>query len=311
VVGSLGNEALRMVPLEKMMQINLHQLRAFYLTVKHKSITKAASILCVTQPAVSIQIKTLESFLGTKLAIKYGKTMSLTPPGKTLYRHAEKIFPLVEEMESAMAGYSHLTQGVLTIGTTRSFAKYLMPGMLSRFQERYPTVKITLGEGSSQQIADAVLSYKYDLGIIGRVPLRKKMKIIPFSKEEFCLVASPRHRFAKTAEISLKALEKEPIIIREDGSGSRNMALSFFKSKGIEPSVIMETGSVEFIKEYVMKGRGITFLYRPEIEVEVTKGLLKILRVEGDPIFLNTDIVLPGDVVPSPAAKAFLHLIRE
>ena len=311
MIGSPGYEALLMAHLEKMMQINLHQLRAFYLTIKHKSITKAASMLFVTQPAVSIQIKTLENFLGTKLAIKYDKAMSLTPPGKTLYSHAEKIFHMVEEMESAMADYTDLSQRVLTIGTTRSFAKYLMPGLLSRFQERYPTVKITLGEGSSQEIADAVLSYKYDLGIIGSVPLRKKMKIIPFSKEEFCLVASPHHRFAKAAEISLKELEKEPIIIREDGSGSRNMALAFFKAKGIKPSVIMETGSVEFIKEYVMKGRGITFLYRPEIEVEATKGLLKILKVEGDPIVLNTDIVLPGDVVPSPAAKAFLRLIRE
>jgi len=73
----------------------------------------------------------------------------------------------------------------------------------------------------------------------------------------------------------------------------------------------METGSVEFIKEYVMKGKGITFLYRPEIEVEVKKGLLKILRIQGDPVVLNTDIVLPGDAEPSPVAKAFLRLIKE
>jgi DNA-binding transcriptional LysR family regulator len=294
-----------------MIHINLHQLRAFYLTVKHKSITKAASILCVTQPAVSIQIKTLENFLGTKLAIKYDKIMSLTPPGKTLYHHAEKIFDLVEKMESAMVGYSDLTQGTLTIGTTRSFAKYLMPGLLSRFQEKHPAIKITLGEGSSQDIADAVSANKYDLGIIGRIPLRNKMKLIPFSKEEFCLVASPQHQLAKVDKLSLKTLEKEPIIIREDGSGSRHMALSFFKTKGINPSVIMETGSVEFLKEYVMKGRGITFLYRPEVEVEVAKGLLKILRIEGDPIVLHTDIVLPGDVAPSPATKAFLQLVTE
>jgi DNA-binding transcriptional LysR family regulator len=293
------------------MQINLHQLRAFYLTVKHKSITKAAGILCVTQPAVTIQIKTLENFLGAKLAIKYGKDMTLTPPGKTLFSHAEKIFHLVEEMEYAMAGYTDISQSSLTIGTTRSFAKYLMPRMISRFQERYPTIKITLGEGSSQEIADAVQTYKYDLGIIASIPLRGKIKIIPFSKEEFCLVASPRHRFANTEEISLKALEKEPIIIREDGSGSRNMALSFFEAKGLKPSVIMETGSVEFIKEYVMKGKGLTFLYRPEIEMEAQKGLLKILQIEGEPIVLSTDIVLAADVEPSPAAKAFLRLITK
>mgnify|MGYP000149159886 CR=1 FL=1 len=154
-------------------------------------------------------------------------------------------------------------------------------------------------------------TYKYDLGIIASIPLRGKIKIIPFSKEEFCLVASPRHRFANTEEISLKALEKEPIIIREDGSGSRNMALSFFEARGLKPSVIMETGSVEFIKEYVMKGKGLTFLYRPEIEMEAQKGLLKILQIEGEPIVLSTDIVLAADVEPSAAAKAFLRLITK
>lgn len=293
-----------------MMQINLHQLRAFYLTVKHKSITQAARILGVTQPAVTIQIKTLENFLGTKLAVKYGKDMSLTPAGKTLYGHAEKIFELVEKMEYAMTGFADLTQGTLSIGTTRSFAKYLMPGLLASFQERFPAVKITLGEGSSLEIADAVGSYKYDLGIIGSIPLKKKLKIMPFSKEEFCLVASPRHRFARMDSIPLKLLEEEPIILREDGSGSRNMALSFFKSQGIEPTVIMETGSVAFIKEYAIKGKGISFLYRPEIEVEASQGLLKILPIAGDPIVLNTNIVLPSDLEPSPSAKAFLRLIK-
>ena len=136
------------------------------------------------------------------------------------------------------------------------------------------------------------------------------MKIIPFTEEEFCLVASPQHPFAAADEIPLKALENVPIIIREDGSGSRNLALSFFKSKGIEPSVIMETGSVEFIKEYTMKGRGVTLLYRPEIEMESRKGLLKVLQIEGDPIVLHTDIVLPVDTEPSPATKAFLRLIQ-
>lgn len=292
------------------MQINLNQLRAFYLTVKHKSITKAAGVLFVTQPAVTMQIKTLENYLDIKLFHKYGKNMELSKPGEALFKYAESIFNIVEEMEYVMQGYTEVSQGLLTIGTTRSFAKFLMPKFISKFQENYPAIKIRLGEGSSQEIADAVMSYKYDLGIIGNLPLRSKLKIIPYSKEEFYLVTSPVHRFLKMKQISLKDLEKEPIIIRESGSGSRHMVLSFFKSKGIEPSVLVETGSVEFIKEYVMQGKGVSFLYKPEVELEEKDGLLKTHIIKDGPIILRTDIILPSDVEPSPSVKAFLGLLK-
>jgi DNA-binding transcriptional LysR family regulator len=210
-----------------------------------------------------------------------------------------------------MQGYVDLFHGTLTIGTTRSFAKYLMPGLVSRFQERYTSIKVKLGEGSSQEVADAVISYKYDLGVIGNLPLQSKLKIIPYSKEEFCLVSSPQHRFKYMDSVPLKELEKESIIIREGGSGSRHMVLMFLKSRGINPSVFIETGSVEFIKEYIKKDKGISFLYRPEVEVESKAGLLQIHQIRDDPIILHTDIILPSDVEPSPAVKAFLNIIRD
>ena len=293
------------------MQINLNQLRSFYLAVKNTSVTKAAAQLCVTQPAVTMQIKALENNLGLDLFRKEGKSMELTKAGKALYGYAEKIFHITEEMEYSMQGYVDLSHGTLTIGTTRSFAKYLMPELISLFQERYPSIKVRLGEGSSQEIADAVISYKYDLGIIGNLPLQSKLKIIPYSKDEFYLVSSPQHRFKDMDKVPLKELEKEPIIIRETGSGSRHMVLTFFKSRGINPSVFIETSSVEFIKEYIQKGKGISFLYRPEVEVESKAGLLQIHRIQGGPIILHTDIILPSDVKPSPTVKAFLNIMKD
>ncbi|NIR17080.1 MAG: LysR family transcriptional regulator, partial [Desulfobacterales bacterium] len=136
------------------MQINLNQLRAFYFAAREKSVTKAAEILHVTQPAVTMQIKALDQALGLKLFRKYGKQLELTEAGKVLFQYAEKIFGMVEQMEYELKGYMALSHGSLTIGTTRSFARHLMPGLLSRFQESYPGVKVILKEGSSQEIAD-------------------------------------------------------------------------------------------------------------------------------------------------------------
>ena len=293
------------------MRMNLNQLRAFFLAARERSITKAAESLYVTQPAVTMQIKSLEQDLEVKLFRKYGKNLELTEAGNVLFGYAEKIFEIVEEMEYVLKGHAQSTHGSLTIGTTRSFARHLMPGLLSRFQKRYPKVKVILKVGSSQEIVDGVLDFVYDVGTIGRLPYKSRLNVIPYSREEFCLVVSPQHRFSKAEEVSLHELKKEPIIIREEGSGSRYAILSLLTSHGINPSVLLEAGSVEFIKEYIMKGQGISFLYKPEIRLEATLGLLKPVAVKEGPIFVQTDTVFPKGADLSPPVKAFLQLIEE
>jgi len=185
-----------------------------------------------------------------------------------------------------------------------------MPELLARFQERFPTVMISLKVGSSQEVADGLMAFKYDLGIIGRLPDLSKMKVVPYKREEFCLVVSPQHRFAKKKSVSLRDLKNEPIIIRESGSGSRHAILSMLNSYNLKPSVLVEAGSVEFIKEYIIKGYGISFLYKPEVEREAQMGLLKPFDVKEGPILVQTDIVYPKEAELSPPAQDFLHLIE-
>ena len=198
----------------------------------------------------------------------------------------------------------------MTVPHFRSFARHLMPGLISRFQKRYPKVKVYLKVGSSQKIADGVMAFKYNLGTIGRLPYKSKLKVVPYTKEEFCLVVSPQHKFAKREKVSLQELGNEPIIIREDGSGSRYAILSLLSSHNVKPSVLLEAESVEFIKEYVIKGQGISFLYKPEIQLEARMGLLKSLDIKEGPILVQTDIVFPRGVDLSPPAQAFLRLIE-
>jgi DNA-binding transcriptional LysR family regulator len=293
------------------MQNNLNQLRAFFLAAREKNLTRAAETLCITQPAVSMQIKSLEESLGLKLIQKCGKDFHLTEVGNVLYGYAKKIFRIVDEMEYTLKNYTELAQGSLRLGISPSFARYFMPDLISRFQERYPKVKVFLKEGNSQEIVDGILSYKYDLGFTGRLPYDKKLKAVPYIKPEFWLVTHPRHRFAKKKEISLQDLKNEPIIIRETGSGARHTILSLLRSHGVTPSVLVEAGSVDFIKEYVMQGEGISFLYKSEVEHEVKTGLLLGFKIKEGPILLQTDIVFLKDMEPFPPLQAFLQLTKE
>jgi DNA-binding transcriptional LysR family regulator len=292
-----------------LMQINLNHLRIFYYAARERNLTKAAEALFVTQPAVTMQIKALEQYLEVPLFRKRGKFLELTDEGNVLYKYAEKIFGVVDEMEHALKGFASLTHGSLIIGTTRSFARHLMPGLLSGYQEEFPGIKVSLEVGSSTEIAEGVAAFKYDLAIIGRIPLPGKVKAIPFKPEEFCVVASPYHPLAKKGTVSWEELEKEPIIIREPGSGSRHFMLSLLASHGVKPSVLLEAGSVEFIKEYVIQSRGISFLYKPEIAREAEMGLLKPLKLGDGPIYIETIIVVPDGVTLSPASRAFLEQV--
>jgi DNA-binding transcriptional LysR family regulator len=292
------------------MLINLNQFRAFYLAAKEKSITKAAAVLHVTQPAVTMQIQAFEKHLNVKLFRKYGKELQLTDVGQVLYGYARRMFNIVDEIEYVLKSYADLTHGSLSIGTTRSFARHLMPGLLSRFQKSFPKVKVYLKVGSSQEIADSIAAFRYDLGIIGRLPQLDKLKVVPYTREEFCVVISPNHRLAAKSKVSLFELKNEPIIIRESGSGSRHAILSLLASHNVKPSVLVEAGSVEFIKEYIIKERGISFLYKPEVELEAKMGLLKPMDVEEGPIWVQTDIVSARRSNLSPPALAFLRIIR-
>ncbi|MEA2040103.1 MAG: LysR family transcriptional regulator [Thermodesulfobacteriota bacterium] len=292
------------------MRINLNQLKSFFLAVREKSITKAAEFLYITQPAVTMQLKSLEQDLDLKLFRKFGKSFELTDVGEELFDYAARIFEIVEEMDYVLKGYSNLSLGSLTIGTTSNFARHLMPILLSDFQKRYPGVKISLKVGSSQKIADDVMAFKYNLGLIGKLPYQSKLNMIPYTKVEFCLVVPPQHKFTRRKKVSLKELVNESIIIREQGSGARYALLSLLSSYDIKPSLLVEAESVEFIKEYVINGHGISFLYKPEVQLEVKKGLLKSIDIEEGPVFVQTDIIFPEHVELSPPAQAFLQLIK-
>ncbi len=291
--------------------MNLRQLEAFYLVVKRKSFTRAAEELNVTQPAVTIQVKSLEKSLNLKLIQQVGKRMQLTEAGEILYQYAEKIFDLVSDANEKMRDFKKLMRGTLQIGTTKNYARYIMPSLLSEFQRRFPRIKVILDEGNSEDMAKSVLEKKNELALISQLNLDRKIKSIFFSTVEFVLVASPEHRFSQRKSISLRELNGEPVILREKGSGSRTAILRKFQEYGIWPSVIIEAGSLDFIVGYVKQNKGVSFMFEPDIKEELEKRTLKVITLEEGNIIFFTDIIYHGEKSLSPPSQAFLKMVSE
>ncbi len=291
--------------------MNLRQLEAFYLVVKKKSFTRAAEELNVTQPAVTIQVKSLEKSLNLKLIQHLRKGVHLTEEGELLYQYAVKIFDLVSEADEKMRDFKKLMRGTLRIGTTKNYARYIMPSLLSEFQRRFPRIKVILDEGNSEDMARSVVEMKNELALIAQLNLDRKIKSAFFSTIEFVLVASPEHRFSKRESISLRELNGEPVILREKGSGSRAAILRKFQEYGIWPSVIIEASSLGFIVDYVKHNKGVSFMFEPDIKEELEKGALKVIPMEEGNIIFFTDIVYRGEEPLSPPAQAFLKMVGE
>jgi DNA-binding transcriptional LysR family regulator len=291
--------------------LNLKQLEAFYLVVKRKNFTRAAEELNVTQPAVTIQVKSLEKSLNLKLIQQMGKRFQLTEAGELLYQYAEKIFDLVSDANEKMRDFKKLMRGTLQIGTTKNYARYIMPSLLSEFQRRYPRIKVILNEGNSEEMARSVLEMKNELALISQLNLDRKIKSVFFSTVEFVLVTSPIHRFSQRQSISLRELNGEPVILREKGSGSRTAILRKFQEYGIWPSVIIEASSLDFIVGYVKQNKGVSFMFEPDIKEELEKGTLKVIRVEEGNIIFFTDLIYHTEKSLSPPGQAFLKMVGE
>lgn len=201
--------------------MNLNQLRAFYSVIKNGTFSKAADELCVTEPAVFIQVRSLERYLGFTLLDRFGKELRPTEIGKQLYEYAEKIFTLVDEASKAVKELQDLKKGFLRLGATKSLAQYLMPYIVSSFRDRNPNITVHLNEGGSQKLVEGILQHDFELAIVARVPYPDSINIIPFSSDEILLVVSPHSKFTKKESVSMHELAKEPVICTDTGSATK------------------------------------------------------------------------------------------
>ena len=289
--------------------INFNQLRTFCQAAKHGSYTTAAEKLYVTQPAVTAQMKLLEDHCNLKLFKKRGRKVYLTDEGKTLYQYARKIFDYEKEIEDVIEDMRKLKRGILRLGTTKTYARYFMPLMITNFRETYPQIQIHLDEGSSQDMTLSLLDFQNEIAIIAKAEDHPDVCFFPFSEEEVVLIAAPDHHLAGKSPTTFERISKEPIIMKEVGSGTRKLVNKMFAKNNCTPVMLMETSNTEFIKQLVQRGDGISFLVKEAVAVELGDGKLATVPLKGHRLFLDMSVAYLKDQHLSPPAKAFLDIL--
>ena len=291
------------------LQSSLNSLLVFHEVAKHRSFSKAAEGLFISQPAVTKHIKELERRVGMGLIQRRKGGFSLTEAGKIIFRYSHKISSHLMEMENVLGSLQKDRRGLLKIGTTESYSRCLMPRLLSGFQAAHPAFKIALDVGNSDEIERNLLVYKNDLGLIGLTRTSSKLEAIPFLKEPLVLIVSPNHSLAKRKVVSLRELEGYPFIIRAKGSTTRRIVLQAFKDLEIRPSLLMEAGSSEFIKQWVSEGKGVSVIVKRIVEDEEKRGIIKTVPLM-EKLHLEVALLYLKEERANPAVKTFVNFIE-
>jgi DNA-binding transcriptional LysR family regulator len=290
--------------------LNFNQLRTFYYAAKNLNFTAAAGELFITQPAVTAQVKSFEEFCNLKLFKKRGRKLHLTDEGQLLFDYAKQIFKYEKEILNVIDDMKELKRGDLRLGTTKTYARYFMPFLISSFRKAYPHIKIHLDEGSSRDMIYSLVEFKNEVAVIAKVEDHPDVSFFPFSREEMVMIASTGHTLAAKKPVSVRLLAQEPFIMKEDGSGTQKLVEALFARENCQPNVLMETSNTEFIKQLVMRGEGISFLVKEAVDAEIKEGRLTIIPLKGSKIFLDVSLAYLKDQALSPSARAFLSTLR-
>jgi len=293
------------------MQPTLRQFEVFLAVAKAGSFRAAAEAMHLSQPALSQHVAEMERELGTRLFDRLGRKVALTEAGRVLEDHAHRLFASLASAREAVADLSGLKRGSLVLGASTTPGIYVLPGIIAAFQQRYPGVALSLRIANSALIEEQIRRNELDLGVVGGHPLRLGEECVAAGLlDELVLIVPPSHPWARRREIQPSLLEAERLLVREEGSATRQVTERALQRAGGHIKASMELGHTEAIKQAVMAGLGIAFVSIHAIRGEVAVGRLRAVRLKGLRIQRHFHIIHNEARTLSTSARAFIELLK-
>jgi len=292
------------------MPLNLHLLRLFATVAKAGSFSKAAEILLLSQPSISKGVRDFELQLGCRLLDRTPRGVKPTREGLALMRHADALFAAERAAEDELRALRSLDSGSLRIGASTTIATYFIPDYLGAFHARHPGIDLQLTSANTRDIAELMLAHEIEIGLVEGPVEQEGLKSEPWRTDEMTLIVGSQHAFAQDrAAIDPNRIAGEILIVREPGSGSREVIAQALARKHIEPARTLEIGSTEAIKQVVAAGLGIAIVSAAAAKDQVALGRLKTVELRGLSIVRTLwKLKAPGRL-DVPAATAFERLI--
>ncbi|MNH77051.1 HTH-type transcriptional activator CmpR [compost metagenome] len=295
------------------MALNYHQLHIFYTVAEKGSFSAAAQALHMTQPAVTMQIQSLEDYFGTKLLVRSTKRIELSEAGRALMPYAERGIDLMRETESAMARFTHMLEGRLQLGASLTIGEYVLPRLLGPFGQQYPHINIVLKVMNTAEILEQILHHQLSFGLVEAAVQHPDMVMEPVMQDELKLIVPAGHPLTGQGEVHLQEVLDYPFVLREKGSGTRQVMEEELTRLEVDLDLVktvMDLGSTGAVKSAVEAGFGITMLSPSSVKHEVALGLLKVIDIKDASFKRNFySIHLKSTLLPI-SAVTFLDFLR-
>ncbi|ADL12842.1 selenium metabolism-associated LysR family transcriptional regulator [Acetohalobium arabaticum] len=243
--------------------MKLKTLKMLVKLIEMGSFSAVADKLDLTQPAVSMQIKSLEKRFDTDLVVRQDGGIKLTPTGKIIYRKAKRILDVWEEAKLEIEQVKGETFDQLIIGASTIPSEYLLPDLLAEFYKKFPQVEVLMEVGDSTEIINNLEDREVDIIIVGSKPTQNQFEVVSVIEDRLVLILPLEHRLINSSHVSLADLIKEQILIREQGSGTRKAMLAGLKEAGIDKAELnlgLQLGSTEAVISAVEAGLGVSFV---------------------------------------------------
>lgn len=293
-----------------MKDATVRQLQIFEASARALSFSRAAEVLHLTQPAVSMQVRQLEHFAGVTLFERTGRRLHLTDAGEELLVHARAVLRALEDADEAFAAMKGLRGGRVRLAVV-STAKYFAPRLIARFAQGHPGVQIRLQADNRAAVLRTLSANDADLALMGRPPEDGELVAEPFAEHPLVVIAPPGHPLARRRSVALEALAAETFLVREAGSGTRIALERFFAEHELPLRVGLEMPSNETIKQAVMAGLGLSFISMHTIALELSVHALALVRAPGLPVIRQWNVVHGRHKRLAPASEAFKRFVLE
>jgi DNA-binding transcriptional LysR family regulator len=293
------------------MSLNLHHLRLFTAVVEHGGFTNAGKALRLSQPAISKSLNELESQLHVALVDRSGRPVRLTEAGETLYARARELFGVERIAERELRELRGLKRGVLRIAASTTIATYLLPPILGRFHLRRPGVRIQVSSANTRAVLRMLVESRVDVALVEGPVAHPSVEVVPWRNDELVVIAPADHPLTQLDRVDPATIAREPFLVREPGSGTREVAERALALHGIRLTNTMRVGGTEAIKQAVASGLGLAIVSRSAAADQLALGRIAILPVDGLVIHRSLARLKLRDRAPTAVARELEALLGE
>ena len=294
--------------------MTIQQLEALIRIAEEGSFSRAAKVMCLTQPSITKHVQKLEEIVGSAVVERASGGVVLTAEGKVVLEYARKIFGKMNEMEERVDLVRDSDSGTITLAASTIPATYILPAALSAFRKRQPHIRCFVRMNDSDVVQDMVLEGESEIGFIGRPPVNKKIHGEPLWDDHLVLILPGDHRWIGRESLTWEEIASEPFVSREAGSASRATLERFLAEQDLGTlssfNVIAEMGSSESVKEAVSAGLGIAILSRYAVRRACEDKSIASVAIDGPPITREFYVICRKQLSLQRHHRLFLDFIR-